>query len=494
MYNQNSSYDEYYNSSELYNKNKNKTSIKEPYVFTITAVNSIGQTVSQTTSDVLPQTIPSAPTLTSVLLGDSFETLNFTAPSDNGGTPITSYTANALLTGTVIKSSTGTSSPITITGLTNGTSYTFNVVATNLIGNSVVSNTITDTPGKVPSPPTNGTVTVNDSSLTVAFTSPTDNGGYSISSYTASALLSGTVVKSVTGTTSPITITGLTNGTSYTINIVATNARGNSTIYTLTGNFTPGKITDAPTIGSVIIGDQLATINFTPPVSQPGYPITKFTVKTSTTGTPIPNVDGPSTATSITVTGLVPKTNYTFVVTATNSLGESAASASSSQITAATVPSVATPVSTVPTANSVKINFTVPDAKGSAISKYIIRPFYTNAQGTNPTCDTPIVVTDPSILGQTQGSTATATFTTSDRSKTFNASPANLSTVLNQTCTTSATSGEKYDKVNLKNYPVGKEGKWKINKWLILLSVILFLTIVYYFYFNKKSYKSYISN
>jgi len=62
--------------------------------------------------------------------------VTFTAPVSNGGSVITGYTVTSSpgsFTGT------GASSPITVTGLTNGTAYTFTVIATNANGNSVAS-------------------------------------------------------------------------------------------------------------------------------------------------------------------------------------------------------------------------------------------------------------------------------------------------------------------------------------------------------------------
>jgi len=73
---------------------------------------------------------PDSPTGVSATAGDAQATISFTAPSDVGGSAITGYRAQS---NDGIGAS-GSSSPITVTGLTNGTSYTFNVWAINAFG------------------------------------------------------------------------------------------------------------------------------------------------------------------------------------------------------------------------------------------------------------------------------------------------------------------------------------------------------------------------
>jgi uncharacterized protein (TIGR02145 family) len=60
----------------------------------------------------------------------------FTAPASNGGTVITGYTVTSSPGGLT---ATGASSPLTVSGFTFRTSYTFTVVAINAVGNSVAS-------------------------------------------------------------------------------------------------------------------------------------------------------------------------------------------------------------------------------------------------------------------------------------------------------------------------------------------------------------------
>jgi hypothetical protein len=94
---------------------------------------------------------PSAPTNTTATASNVQATVSFTAPSDTGGGAISAYTATSTpgsITGT------NATSPIIVTGLTNGTAYTFTVYATSQFGtsaNSAASNSVT--PGGAPSPP-----------------------------------------------------------------------------------------------------------------------------------------------------------------------------------------------------------------------------------------------------------------------------------------------------------------------------------------------------
>jgi hypothetical protein len=158
--------------------------------------------------------------------------VTFTPPVNDGGDPISLSTVTATpATGTPI-TATGQNSPISMNGLTNGTSYTFHAVAHNSIGDSVASTESTPLiAGVVPGAPALTSASREIGQSTVAFTPPASNGGLPITGYTVHAM--DTIVtanggQTVTGPASPLVITGLVDGDAYTFTVTATNDAGTS--------------------------------------------------------------------------------------------------------------------------------------------------------------------------------------------------------------------------------------------------------------------------
>jgi hypothetical protein len=108
------------------------------YTFTVTATNAVGTSApSAASNSITATTVPQAPTIgTATDLGTGTSvSVAFTANA-TGGSAITGFTATSSpgsITGT------GGSSPITVSGLTAGTAYTFTVTATNANGTSAPS-------------------------------------------------------------------------------------------------------------------------------------------------------------------------------------------------------------------------------------------------------------------------------------------------------------------------------------------------------------------
>jgi hypothetical protein len=131
---------------------------------------------------------PDAPTGVVAVAGDGQATISFNPPASDGGSPITVYTVKSDPDDIT---ATGTGSPIAVTGLANGTEYTFTVVATNAVGDSdpsVPSNPVTPTetpdPSETPDPTATPTPSPTDPPVLVLPTPLFDDNRLNLSGTT----------------------------------------------------------------------------------------------------------------------------------------------------------------------------------------------------------------------------------------------------------------------------------------------------------------------
>ena len=102
-------------------------------------INACGGASSSSDGAVVTVSVPGAPSAVSASAGNGAATVSFSAPSSNGGGAISSYTASCVSGTSAAISATASASPITVSGLTNGLSYSCSVIATNSAGNSASS-------------------------------------------------------------------------------------------------------------------------------------------------------------------------------------------------------------------------------------------------------------------------------------------------------------------------------------------------------------------
>ena len=306
-------------------------------------------------------TIPGAPTIGTATAGDKAATVTWTPPASDGGAPITGYTVNALNAGLLVGTVTvaGNVTTATVTGLTNGTAVTIQVLATNAVGTgpaSAASNAVTPT---APAPAASavslspasvigGTASVGTVTLTSA--APIGDAVVTLASSAAAATVpasvtvpagstSGTFSISTTSVTAstPATITATYGGATASATLTVTSATPSTSLSTVSvnpttvtgGTASQGTVlltTAAPAGGwAVALSSSSTAVSVPANVTVPAgaliatFPVTTSAVTTSTSAT-ITASDGAVTrTTALTVT---PIATAALTVTATGRAGE----------------------------------------------------------------------------------------------------------------------------------------------------------------------------
>jgi hypothetical protein len=305
------------------------------YTFVVYATNSAGNSANSAASNsATPAGLPGTPTIgTATATGTTTATVSFTAPSSDNGSAITSYTAVSTpgnITGTLSQSGSGT---ISVSGLTSGTAYTFQVYATNGVGNSFNysgnSNSITtySLPVNTVAPAVTGTATRGQ---TLSTTTGSWTGTPASFSYAYQWQRSEINIGSANSST--YTLVTADVGRTIRCLVTATNAAGSIVVNSNSTAAVAAVVPSAPTIGAATAtGASTATVAFTAPADNGGATITSYTAVSSPGG--ITGTLSQSGSGTITVSGLNGNTGYTFVVRATNSAGNSPDSGSSNSIT-----------------------------------------------------------------------------------------------------------------------------------------------------------------
>ncbi len=366
------------------------------YQVQVRAGNSVGDGAWSTSATEYPSTVPGAPGAPTLGVKNEALDVSWSAPASTGGSAITGYkvgrcSANC---GTdsnwTVTTLTGTGRSTTLTGLTNGTAYQVRVAATNRGGDSTWSTSATATPARVPDTPAAPTLTKGAQQLGMSWTAPSGNGS-SISDYNVQYRIKDTdqntsgdqpgswVSHSHTGTATNTTIAGLTNGTTYQVQVQARNSVGTST-WSDSAEAAPEDKPAQPAAPTLTYSDQSLGVEWTAPADN-GQAISDYDVRycTNSTGcdaagewTALDDTgdDATDTSTTATIGSLTNGTLYQVQVRAGNSVGDGAWSASASEYPSTTPGAAGTPTLTVGDL-SLGVSWAAPSSTGgSAVTGY----------------------------------------------------------------------------------------------------------------------------
>ena len=332
------------------------------YQFRIAAVNEAGNSDwSGWSTSEHPLTAPAAPGAPAVGRGNRYLDIDWSAPVDNGD-PVSAYEVQIQSTNQIVPIAGASTTDLRWADLANGEAQQFRVRAANRDPNpgawSAWSSPVV--PCAVPDAASAPTVTRGDGQVAVSWTTPGDQG-CAISSYEIRA--NGSTIQT-TGVTTSHTFTGLTNGTSYTFEVRATNEEGPGSWSSLSAAVIPAGPPTPPSISSVAptaIGQLTAAWSG---AGANGSPISRHELSING-GSPIT-----AGATGRTVTGLADSTSYDLRVRACNEVGCSGYSAT---VSATTWGPPGAPVGVNASAGDAvgQVNWSTPSSNGgNAITTY----------------------------------------------------------------------------------------------------------------------------
>jgi hypothetical protein len=338
-------------------------------------------------------------------IGSRTVSLSWDLPASNGSVIsdyLVQYSGNSGSSWTTLSRTASTSRSATVSGLNNGGTYQFRVAAVTNFGNSVYSSAISATPGTLPETATTLTGTPANQGVNLTWSAPSSDGGYAISDYLIEYRLgtgSWNTFSHTASSSTSISVTGLSNGSSYTFRVSAINQLGTGPLSLISSSITPRTTPSAPGSLSATGINSGVVLSWTTPSSDGGSALTDYVAEySSDSGATWSTFSGAISLTRVeTVTSLSNGTQYSFRVSAINAAGTGTASSSA---TATPSTTASAPTSLVVTAGNrqVSLAFTAGATGGSAISDYLVE--YSSNSGSSwttfihtATSNSPIVVT-----------------------------------------------------------------------------------------------------
>ena len=283
------------------------------YKFTVAAANSAG--LSLTSGPLTISTVadvPSNPQNFTVERGIRQISLQWLAPADDGGSPVTSYHVVNVTTGWSLDVS-GSQTSLVVGDLSNGTAYTFTVAAVNSAGSSVLVTSQPVATYDVPGQPAGFVAAAGLGQISLSWQPPATSGDLARSGWQLSGAGS---IWLLPADASGLLVADLSAGTTYVFQLAAINAAG-------TGQpaEAAAMVWDRPSAVTSLTGIQGTSITITwgPPDLSGGIPVSTYHVSNDTLGVAY-DISGTDERRVI-FTGLESGQSYTFSVYATNLVG-----------------------------------------------------------------------------------------------------------------------------------------------------------------------------
>jgi RHS repeat-associated protein len=227
-----------------------------------------------------PPSVPSTPSIQGTAGGLGTGSIWWAAPSNTGGSSISSYQVTLSPGGATCTTSTNS---CTISGLSAGTTYAATAIATNATGTSAASSpmsfttTTSTTATSAPSAPLSPAATAGPGSGAISWTAPSSNGGGPITSYMATVSPGGQGCTTTSATS--CTISGLTPNLHYTVTVSASNGYGTSVASSSVGFWPNSVVSNTSYIyGNLLFGGTAPIEQITTP--QSGSPTASFIAAT----------------------------------------------------------------------------------------------------------------------------------------------------------------------------------------------------------------------
>jgi hypothetical protein len=305
-----------------------------------------------------------------VTAGDTWIDVTWTAPSDDGGAPLTGYVAAVEPGGA---SCTTEESSCRITGLVNGTPYTVTVTATNAAGwTGTSAPTAAATPLGAPAAPTHVQAVAGNGTASVTWQAGVEVGAAPATDYVVTSVPASA---GCTTTTTSCEIPGLTNGTAYTFVVTARDASGRSSSPSAaSAGVVPVGPPSPPTDVLTEVGDGRVTVSWTVPSSDGGAAIRDYTAVATVAGQAATESSGPSCTTATTdctISGLQNGVAYVVTVRARNAVDLVSAGASGEMVVPVGPPTAPAGLMVVGGNKQVTVSFLPSDGNGAPVTEYV---------------------------------------------------------------------------------------------------------------------------